>query len=149
MYQWGKNYHIYYHAVIFTDNHFTCTALYDGLHKLNYFIYVAIMNILCFFLKTQFEISVTIFFDGLKCIHNIGFESSLIDIWWHSCSRTQKNTSSTILTWEKYIHYQCWALSRYFIVISFLLSFNALKNFPLVVDLSVSRYFCSKISDSW
>ena len=39
-------------------------------------------------------------------------------------------------------------LSRYFIAISFLLSFYRDKIFRLVIDLSVSRYFCSKISDN-
>ena len=61
MYQWSENYRIYYHTVIFTDNRSTCTAVHDGLHKSNYFIYFAIMNILCFYLKTQFEISFRIF----------------------------------------------------------------------------------------
>ena len=44
-------------------------------------------------------------------------------------------------------HY-CGNLSRYFIAISFSLSFYRDKFFPLVIDLSVSRYFCSKISDN-
>ena len=78
----------------------TCTSLHDGLHKSNYFIYFAIMNILCFYLKTQFEMSDRFFFDGLKCIHYIGFESTSIDICWHPCSRTQRNTSSTIPAWK-------------------------------------------------
>ena len=102
MYQWDKNYCIYCRIIIFRDNHFTCTALHDGLHKSNYFIYFAIMNILCFHLKTQFEKKIGIFFGDLKYIHNIGFESTSIDICWHSCSQTQRNTSSTIPTWEKY-----------------------------------------------
>ena len=61
-YQWDENYSIYYHIVIFRDNHFTFTALHDGLHKSNYFIYFAIINIFCFHFITQFEISVRIFF---------------------------------------------------------------------------------------
>ena len=39
-------------------------------------------------------------------------------------------------------------LSQYFIVISVQLSFIAIKKIPLIIDLSVSRYFCSKISDN-
>ena len=35
-------------------------------------------------------------------------------------------------------------LSRYFIAISFSLSFYRIIFFSLVIDLSVSRYFCSK-----
>ena len=39
-------------------------------------------------------------------------------------------------------------LPPYFIAISFSLSFYLIKCFPLVLNLSVSRYFCSKISDN-
>ena len=44
-------------------------------------------------------------------------------------------------------HY-CDNLSRYFIAISFSLSFYRIIFFPLVIDLSVSQYFWSKISDN-
>ena len=44
-------------------------------------------------------------------------------------------------------HYR-YNLSRYLIAISFSLSFYLIKCFPLVIDLSVSRYVCSKISDN-